>query len=99
MSWGHLKNRHKKGGRLIFTCFINISLSFRNLFKSLKLKNTFNYLNDDIHNIYEFVEIYRSPMSGLILKIRASVLAEFSFINNITEIDHNFGAPAAGRSH
>ena len=38
-------------------------------------------------------------MSGLLLKIRASLLAEFSFINNITEIDHNFGAPAAGRSH
>ena len=50
-------------------------------------------------NIYEFLEIYRGPMSGLLLKIRASLLAEFSFINNITEIDHNFGAPAAGRFH
>ena len=38
-------------------------------------------------------------MSGLLFNIRALLLAEFSFIINITEIDHNFGAPAAGRFH
>ena len=60
----------------------------------------FSYLNDDIflsHMIYlKFVEV---SCTGLSSKIRAYLLAECSFIINITEINHNFGAPAAGQFH
>ena len=60
----------------------------------------FSFFNDDIflsHMInLKFVEV---SCIGLSSKIRAYLLAECSFIINITEINHNFGVPAAGQFH
>ena len=51
----------------------------------MSLKNMLSYLNKDIPNIFEFFEIYKAlPYTGLLSKIRTSLLAEFSFIINIT---------------
>ena len=47
-------------------------------------------------NLLKFIKV---PCTGLLSKPRASLLAEFSLIIYITKIDHNFGAPAAGRIH
>ena len=62
------------------------------------LRNMFSYLNDDILNICIFFKFIEVPSTGLISKTKTSLLAlSIVFIINITKIDHNFGAPAAGQ--
>ena len=47
-------------------------------------------------NFLKFTEVL---YTSLLSKTRVSLVAKFSFIINITKIDHNCGAPAAGRFH
>ena len=44
-------------------------------------------------------KIIKVLCTGFITKTRALLLAAFSFVLYINKIDHNFGAPAAGRFH
>ena len=46
-----------------------------------------------------FLKSIKIPCTEVLSKTRASSLAEGSFMINITKIDQNFGAPAAGRLH
>ena len=62
------------------------------------VKKSYLVFQTMIFSIYmNFLKSIKIPCTDVLSKTRATLLAECSFIINITKIDHKFGAPAAGR--